>query len=439
MPVEVLMPKLGLTMIVGRVARWLVEEGQPVVAGEILFEVENDKALYEIEASTDGVLGRILVPNDVEMPVGSVIGIILVSGETIDDLLDISASQADEEPDRDPVRKVSQTVQPKLLTASYGPALASPSARRLAAETGIDLATIQPSKPGGPISVADVDKVFHGRGLPVKASPAARRAAKKLDVDLTTVQGSGSGGRIMIEDVEAQAASITSIDSTDRIPFSGVRRLIAERMIDSLHHTAQLTLTREVNADSLVAQRADYNAGREADSRISYDAMLVYVVSRALGSHPAMNARLEGEYIIQISSVNIGVAVDTPRGLLVPVVGGADRLDLEAISISLKTLLGKIEQNQVLADDLTGSTFTISNLGGEGIDAFTPILNPPESGILGVGRIRQEVVVDGPTIQFVHQHRMTLSLTFDHRLIDGSPAARFLGTVADFIENGEDF
>ena len=392
MPVDVLMPKLGLTMTEGTILQWLAAEGEAVRVGQILFEIETEKAVTEVEAQVQGTLGLILAPAGTTSAVGTVVGRILLAGETASDL--------------PPIPQL-----PSAPPVSAPPVSAPPS--RLA------------SPPSGE----------------QKVSPVARRLAKEFGIDLAGVDGTGPGGRIVEEDVrraaQRQAPASGALDSErwhTTIPFRGVRRLIADRMVASLQNTAQVTLLREVDATDLVHLRSQLNASRPAEGRLAFNDFFIYVVARSLRIHPALNARLEGEVIRQIASVHIGLAVDHERGLLVPVIREAADKTLEQIHDDLSLLLAAIQSNQIAPDALSGSTFTLTNLGSFGIDAFTPILNPPECGILGIGRIVAKQVVRGEQDEVVVRRMMTLSLSFDHRLVDGAEAARFLKTVAEMIE-----
>lgn len=392
MPLEVLMPKLGLTMTEGTILRWLAAIGQPIQTGQILFEIETEKAVTEIEAQANGTLGQILAPEGTTTAIGKVIGYILLPGETSADI-------------------PPTPVAPAAPTATQAtPASPSPAASPATSPSDI------------------------------KASPIARRLAKELIVDLSLVKGSGPAGRIVEDDVrrvaQAPLASARPGDSQDgdTIPFRGVRRLIADRMTASLQTTAQLTLVREVDATDLVELRRCLNTHRASEAQLAFNDFFVFFAARALLQHPALNARLEGDVIRQMAPVNVGLAVDHERGLLVPVIREAAVKTLDQVCRERRRLLETIQNNRTAPDDLSGGTFTITNLGAFGIDAFTPILNPPECGILGVGRILPKQVVRGEHGEVAIRRMVTFSLSFDHRLVDGAPAARFLAALAEMIE-----
>jgi pyruvate dehydrogenase E2 component (dihydrolipoamide acetyltransferase) len=271
----------------------------------------------------------------------------------------------------------------------------------------------------------------------IKVSPVARKVAGKESLDLATVTGTGPGGRIMRQDVERALAGEPLAHSAQGLPtppgirpLTGLRAVIAERLSASWRERPHVTLTTEVDATNLVSARRQ--AMSELGQKVSYDALLVALVARALREHPDLNVRLAEAGLETVPDIHVGVAVDTDRGLLVPVVRDAGKKDLGQILVALSGLLERARTGRSLPDDLTGGTFTITNLGMFEIDAFTPIINPPESAILGVGRILSKPV--GLEGQIVLRDMMTLSLSFDHRLVDGAPAARFLQRVKQLIE-----
>jgi len=277
-----------------------------------------------------------------------------------------------------------------------------------------------------------------------KVTPVAQRMAADVGVDLRGVTGSGPGGRIVKQDVTraAQPAAPTSValplpvaDVVERVPLKGVRGIIAERMAASVHTTARVTLVMEVDATEFVAARERIKAKVSKDWGFApgYNDLLAKVVAVALRQFPYMNARLASDAIEILSHVNIGMAVDTERGLLVPVVKDADKKNLRQFGEDFRRMVDGARIGRSLPDDLSGGTFTITNLGMYDIDAFTPVINLPEAAILGVGRIAPKAVPHGNEI--VIRQMWTLSLVFDHRLVDGAPAARFLQMIKSLIED----
>jgi pyruvate dehydrogenase E2 component (dihydrolipoamide acetyltransferase) len=275
-----------------------------------------------------------------------------------------------------------------------------------------------------------------GGGAEVRVSPAARRRAKTLGVDLSAMTGTGPGGRITTEDVEKAAEAGGNAGSgggpaaAKRIPFTGVRRAIAEAMGSSHRETAAVTLTTEVDCSRLVEARN--SMGGQGSARISYNAMLIHRVAANLKKFPYMNARLDSDAILQLEEINVGLAVQAAHGLVVPVIRGADDLGAAKIQERILELVEKVRNRTAAPEDFQGGTFTVTNLGAYGIDAFTPIINPRQTAILGVGRIAERAVVQGGKVEI--RPTCVLSLTFDHRLADGAPAAEFLAALRDSIE-----
>ncbi len=386
MPSDVVMPKLGLNMTEGLLVEWLKKEGDPVKKGDLLFSVETDKITTEAEANVDGVLAKILVQGGETVPVRTVVGLITAPGE----MLTV-------EPERAPVKEdeaVSTVSKPSEPAASrrtgqfQGAVLASPIAKRVAAEKGIDLATVKGSGPDGRISLEDVELALQEQSVIPAEKPATGRDVK----------------------------------------IEGVRAVIAERMLASTQTTAQVTLHMETDVSAMVAYRQKFKAAVAQDVP-SYNAILASVTAKTLKELPYMNAVQEGNVIKTLERVNMGVAVDADAGLMVVVVPDADKKDAVEIQAELTPLIERALSRKSLPDDLSGGTFTITNLGNFGVEGFTPIINPPEMAILGVGRIIEKLVIlEGKVAQ---RPMMTLSLTFDHRLVDGAPAARFLQTLAE--------
>jgi len=398
MAYSVIMPKLGLTMAIGRVANWLVEEGAVVKKGQILAEIESDKAIMQVEAPADGILGRIIAPKGKEVPVGEVIAWVLSPGEAVP--------------------------QAELLMRAEAIEGTVPGVEAVAEAEAATKAQAEPKR--------------------VSATPHAKQLARELGVDLSLVTGTGPGGRItgddvkafmaMLEEERAKAVPVAEARPAEFVPLSGVRRTIAERMAASHTTTARVTLFTEADATHLVEwrERLKLETSRQGVEPPSYNDLLIKVTAAALREFPYMNASLTEDGIQQWPQVNIGLAVDSERGLLVPVVRDADRKSVWEIAQEVKKLVARTRDGTITPDELHGGTFTVTNLGMYGVDGFTPIINLPECAILGVGRIvAKPVVWDG---QICIRQGMILSLTFDHRIVDGAAAARFLQRVAQFIE-----
>ena len=429
-------------MTKGKIGKWLVKEGDTVTEGQPLLEIETDKVVHEQESPTDGVIAQILAEEGTNVPVNALLAIIGAPGEEVERV------EADTKTEQ---QKPVEPAQPKAtpsVTTTIEPK-ASPAARQLAEKLAIDLTEVTASGPGGRILEGDVQRYIDLR-VPVpteaarlKASPLARRLAKEHGVNLSSIAGSGPDGRVVRDDV-LQAASaapeISAVETpalqqaTEVIAMEGIRGIIAERMTLSVQTNASVTLHTEVDATAFVELRGMLNDKLQAkEVSITYTDLLVKVVANALGEHPRLNATLTDEGIHLLSEINIGVAVALEDGLVVPVVRDADKERLSEISTQVKSFAERARGNQLTPGELQGGTFTITNLGNFGIDAFTPIINPPESAILGVGRILKKPVVHNDEI--VIRSMLTLSLTFDHRVVDGAPAAQFLQTVSGYIQD----
>lgn len=432
MPVDVILPMLGETMDEATIVQWLYQVGEPVKKGEPLFQVETDKAILDVNAPADGTLIEVRYEKGSKVPALAIVGSVALPGEPI----------TSRSADASCTSKSGQS--PAIAAQTVARHSVSPRARKLAADTGIDTTAIAGTGPGGRIVARDVQKAVEQMAAPptrVAATPLARKAAAEAGIELERVTGTGPGGRIMLSDLPAPrpAAGDTQVDharpepSTKSTPLAGVRRIIAERMATSSSSTAAVTLITEADATELARLRALLNEQYATQEiSISYTDLLVWIVARALRDLPYMNAKLVGDAIQQLESANIGVAVDTERGLLVPVIRDAGSKSVLELSKVTRELVQRARAGKSGPDELSGGTFTITNLGMYDIDAFTPIINLPECAILGVGRlIPKPVVRDG---LICVRTMMTLSLTFDHRLTDGAPAARFLQRIKSLVE-----
>jgi len=446
MATKIIMPQGGQHVEEGRVVKWLKAEGDAVKKGEVVCEVETEKVVLEVESPADGVLLKIVVPAGEKVAVFATIGIVGAPGEQVD--LAKFAPEEKEEKGVD-ISEIRKRLAEKEARGEAG-VKASGRAKKLAAEKGVDLAAVQGSGPGGRIVEEDVlraaeemakapDEVMVGK---VRISPVAKKMAEDKGLDVSSIQGTGPMGRIMKEDVlrameekgkkkEPVPGALKQVKET--IPIRGVRQVIFDRMHQSLQQSAQLTLTMEVNAAELGRFRKTLvDSLKDRDIRISYNAILVKIIARALEEHPRMNSSVVKDEIWLWDSVNVGVAVAAEQGLIVPVVRDANKKDLIAIQKDIDEKVEKAKTKKLVPDDLQGGTFTLTGLGFLDIEAFTPILNPPEVGILGVGKIIEKPVVENGEIKV--GQRMTLSLTFDHRIIDGVDGARFLKSIKSYIE-----
>ena len=400
MPIDIVMPRLGWTMEEGILVEWLVKDGQTIEPGKIVFTVETDKALNEVE-SIDGGIVYIPAgspPPGTNMPVGTVIGYLLEPDEPAPEYT---------APD---LEAIGSTTPGQTATAPPSPTRPPPS-----------------PKPAGAVTI----------------SPRAQRKAAELGVDWTQLQGSGRSGRIVERDVIAAVdgapAALTA--GNQREALSPVRKITADRMSNSARTAAPVTLNTEVDATEIVRLRTQLKQDSSNKVVPTYNDFLVKATAEALTEHPDLNARLHNSAagvpaeIERFSSVHIGVAVDGDRGLLVPVLRDVQAKTVNEIATESAELLGAAVSGRVNLDALKGGTFTITNLGMYDIDNFSPIIDLPQCAILGVGRIVPKlVVIDAAAEQTGIRHMMGLSLTFDHRLVDGAPPARFLQRLKQLIE-----
>jgi pyruvate dehydrogenase E2 component (dihydrolipoamide acetyltransferase) len=429
MAAEFFIPKLGQTVEEVTLVKWLLADGAQVTQGQDILEVETDKAVFPLEANAKGYLHLGPYPEGGVVPVLTVVA--LIGGP--DDKFEIKASTTGE-PEA-PTRPAVEGPLPGdggQLVTRENQVFASPRARKLAHAKGVDLALVQPTGGGG-VRVAERDVVAY-LGQAPRATPLAKKVAAEAGVDLRQVPGTGPHGKIVREDVTRAAAPPPEDEVLERVPLKGVRRLIAERMADSAHTTARVTLFMEVDATEFVAARNRLRERVETEWGFapSYNDLLAKIVALALRKFPGLNARLTPDAIELLRPVNLGLAVDTERGLLVPVVHDADRKSLRQLGAEFRELADRARLGRALPADLSGGTFTITNLGMYDVDAFTPVINLPEAAILGVGRIVPKPVALND--QVVIRQRWNLCLVFDHRLADGAPAARFLQYIKQLIE-----
>jgi len=472
MPTEIFLTKVGMTMSEGVVAQWYVADGAAVEKGALLYRLETEKVELEVDADASGTVKH-LVAESVTLAPGDLIGFIFAPGEAIPaDLAKLASGVATAAPalvtSSAPARPSAVPAAAKAAAAvaargDGGRVLSSPAARRLAKETGVALESLTGTGPGGRIVEADVHAARAGGSSPaaaaaeagdIKASPLAKRLAQELGVSLASVRGTGPGGRIVKEDIEAAAAAkraappLRAVPSAPRpaagatpagpqagekIPLRGMRKTIATRMFQSLQSSAQLTMNMDVRMDDCVRLREQLVAEWASEGvKPSYTDLVVRAVAKALGQHPRMNSAMGETEIALLPDVHVGIAVALDEGLVVPVIRHTSALSLKEIAQEAARLVRAARDGKLSMDDYSGGTFSVSTLGMFGVDSFTPILNPPQSGILGVNRIRDDVGWDGD--RPVKRKAMTLSLTWDHRVLDGEPAARFLATVRDLLE-----
>jgi pyruvate dehydrogenase E2 component (dihydrolipoamide acetyltransferase) len=400
------MPRLSDTMTEGVIAKWHKKVGDSVKPGDLLAEIETDKATMEFEAPTGGVLLYIGAPENQPIPVGVPIAIIGKPDEDISALLpkgDSSSASAHPK-DSEPTLAASSAVPSRMPTPTPLEG-ASPSETRL------------------------------------KASPLARKMAKEAGIDLRQLQGTGEGGRIIRRDVEAylsrtaeiKAPSLPTPPSTApyrEVPLSQMRKTIARRLTASMQEAPHFYLTRSISMEAAATWREKLNA--LSPTKISFNDLIIKAVATALRKHPYLNAAWMGDHIRLYQEIHIGFAVAVDEGLIVPVIRHADRKGLSEIATETATLAQKARERKLSPEEYTGSTFSISNLGMFGIEEFTAVINPPEAAILAVGAIQPTPVVKGDKIEI--ERRMRVTLSCDHRVVDGATGAAFLATLTELLE-----
>ena len=430
MAVKVPMPQVGKAMKEGVVVKWLKDDGARVQEGERIAVVMSKKISFEVKAPGSGILRHAARLKQTK-PVGAPFAYITQPGEEIPAEA-VHPLAVEAEPGAAPAPAPEGAAEKEAFV------LASPAARRLAKEKGVELALVQGTGPEGRVIEADIYRFLEEQvareAAPAAAeeplaTPSAKWLAGERGVDLSQVPGSGPGGRITEQDVEAFLAAQPTAAPVCILPFSGMRRAIAEHMLDSLRQTAQVTVTSEADVTDLVKLRSQL----KTEFDLSYTDLIVKAVAKALKQHPRLNSTLIGDEVYLLSEIHIGVAVALEDGVIVPVVRDADRKEVPEIAEETRRLAQGAREGTLSVDEVTGSTFTVTNLGAYGAHYFTPILNSPEVAILGVGRIAEKpAIYEG---QIARRSTMALSLTFDHRLVDGAPAAQFLQTVVEILEN----
>ncbi len=433
MATNVLLPQWGMNMEDGTLTRWLVNEGDEIAEGQPLVEVETAKINSELESPASGVVSHIMAAEGSLVKVGELVAVIGEPGENPPR----PEPKAAPSPAGARRRQRQRDARPTGAAASQ----VTPVARRLARDNGIDLDEVNGTGPRGRITEQDVRDAIEARqSRPrVQAPPRARMLARQEDIDLADVTGSGPNGRITVADVEQAIAERSTVaaraDAVEEVvPLTGLRKIIADRMTMSVSTMAQVTLTTEADVTELLNLReslvGEWRAHRIRPLDLDF---IIAAVAGSLKAHPRLNAHLVDGNVLLLKEINIGLAVAVPDGLVVPVLRGADSLDLLGIARQIRMLADKTRKNALGVDDMTGAGFTVTALSNYDIDVFTPIIDPPQVAILGLGRaIEKPVVVDG---EIVVRSMMHLSVTFDHRALDGVPVAEFIRTLKASLES----
>lgn len=396
---EVKMPQLGLTMEEGTIETWHKKEGDKVAKGEILLEIATDKITSEIESEFDGVVLKLIAAEGEDVPVQGVIAIIGEEGEQVD-----TGSKPADPIEESKVQESSREVAVRSET----------------------LASVTSA------------------GGRVKISPLAKKTAEKMGIDYTSLAGSGPGGRIIQQDVldakdkvvvkeeKAPVQVVQEVKKEGGTVLKGMRKVVAERMLQSHLEIPPVTQNMKIDVTKLIEFRKSVNETRE-EKKFSINDFVLKAVAKALAKNPHIMVSLIDGQIFQNSNVNIGMAVSTDTGLIVPVINDADKLSLEALSSKAKDLALRARENKLDMDEYKGSTFTVSNLGMFGVESFTPIINQPDAAILGVCSVEDELALEDGVV--VQKKKMKISLTYDHRLLDGAVAAKFQQEIKKLLEN----
>jgi pyruvate dehydrogenase E2 component (dihydrolipoamide acetyltransferase) len=463
--IEVLLPKLGLTMEEGTVDEWLVADGDVITIGMPLLRLATDKIDVDVEAEAEGIIAR-AVGNGATLAPGSVLGWLLAPGETAPAgatpvaAVPAGTSDSSPQPSSDTPAEVSGSLATTGSDVASGRHFISPNARRVAAQLGIDLASVRGTGPGGRVVSEDVEELARTQAAKV-TSPLARRDAQQAGIDVNAVQtetgyvtrrdvreaisgqgvsgqgvsGQGVSGQEVVEPTASSSVSILppGQESASIIPLKGMRGTIAARMVQSLTEMAQLTHGFEVCMDQVVELRGTLKEQyRDLGMQVpSLNDFVVRAAALALRKHPILNATIVDREIHLLRRIHMGMAVAVPGGLMVPVIRDADTLSIFELARVARDLAESCRAGSISLDALEGGSFAVTSLGTYGVDFFTPVINPGNVGILGVGRLRESGRWDDD--RFVKTNVLTLSLTFDHRAVDGAPAAEFLQTIAELL------
>ncbi len=438
MPIKILMPALSPTMTEGNLAKWLVKVGDEVHAGDIIAEIETDKATMEVEVVDDGVVGRIVVPEGAEgIAVNATIAMLLAADEDESALAEDAAAE-DVAPAAPP-----EPAAPTPAADGNGEASVTPLARRVAAQMGVDLSGVRGTGEGGRIGLGDVDAASGAPGERILASPLARRLAAEGGLDLGMIGGTGPRGRIVKSDIESALAApappvarpsapAAPPAESEVVKLSTMRRVIAERMVESKSTVPHFYLTVDCEIDELLKVRAELNA-RIAPDKISVNDIVIRACALALREVPEANVAWEGDGMMRRhASIDISVAVAIPGGLITPIVRAADTLGLVEIAREMRDLAARARDGKLMPEEYQGGSFSISNLGMFGVKQFDAVINAPQAAILAVGAGEPRPVVrDG---EIVPATVMSCTLSVDHRVVDGAIGARLLGAIKRYIE-----
>ena len=450
MATSVVMPQLGYDMREGTVVRWIKQEGDEVVANEVIAEIETDKAVVEFKPTTGGVLRRIIAGEGEAVPVGQLIAVIGDADEALPDDLAGPSTAPVAEPEAAPAAPAAPS--PAVAAAPAGEVRASPIARRLAREQGVDLATLTGTGPGGRVVEADVLAAADAARAAAEAgrilaSPLARRLARENSLDLEGVRGSGPGGRIVEADVNAAVAARAAapepaptsapepgaaLEGAERAELSRMRQAIARVTSDSKQQAPHFYVAVDVDMTAAMALRRDINDELPSSSRVSVNDLIVKASALAIGKHPKFNSFFRGDHLQMNPSINVGIAIALESGLIVPGIPECENRTLAQIAAASRDLINRANNGTLQAEEYAGTTYSVSNLGMFDVDSFTAIIFPPHAAILAVGAVKEQPVARDGQLAIAEMMKATLSV--DHRVADGAEAAQFLMEIKRLLE-----
>lgn len=459
----IIMPKLGFNMNEGKLVQWYKNEGDEIAKGEPLFSIETDKTNMDIEATSDGVVKKLLIEEGDQIPVTLPIAVVGAADEDVSAVVADARAQLEsggaapaEEKEEAPAAAHAEEKKPAAVPKTEGGRLKiTPRARRVAAENDLSIEDLVITGTGWQGGICEQDILDYLESNKIKATPVAAAMAKAEGIDLADITGTGVNGKIMKEDVEkavaaaakkAEAAAEAAADEAEftadgkeileKVPYAGVRKVIGDRLSESKFTAPHLYFTQKVNMEDVIALRKKVNAAQ--DKKTSVTDFIARATVIALQKYPEMNSSLVGDTIIKYRSVNLGIAVASPTGLIVPNIKDSQNLSVVELSKASTPLFEKAREGKLAIDEYSGGTFTISNLGMFGIENFTAIINPPEVGILSISSTKDEpfvVTKEDGSKEIQIKPMMNIQLTVDHRIIDGLLAAQFVTEIKKLLEN----
>lgn len=409
----IIMPKTGMAMEEGVIIEWLIKEGDNIKEGDVIAQIETDKTTMELESDLTGTVLKLVYPDGTTVPVTLPIAWIGSEGEKIPETAPSLKEEAKE--------VIKEEEKPTITKVSSSTKIAStPAAKAIAREKGIDLATVKASGKWGEVVKDDV------LNSEIKATPLAKKVALDQNIDLFGVEGTGYQRKIYVRDLPKG----TTVEDR-RVPLTNIQKITGKRMLESLLTIPQVTEETKVEMDRLLTLREELYT--QSGFKPSINDFIILATARALESHRRLNSVFETDAIIEKGEINIGVAVATERGLVVPPIKRTNYHSLASLSAATKDLVNRSREGKLALEELSGSTFTITNVGMYKVTSFTPIINPPEAAILGVNTVEKVLTLVNGEVK--EKSVMTLSLTFDHRIVDGAEAAQFLLSIVDLLEN----